>query len=348
MNLTPDRRRFLGIATGAVAATGFGLPAHAAQDSQQDSQQAWQLTAHQESDASFGSVRQIDAGVLNIGYVEAGPADGRPVLLLHGFPYDIHSYVEVAPLLAAEGYRVIVPYFRGYGTTTFLSPDTPRNVDQAAFALDILALMDALGIRRAILAGYDWGSRTADIIAALWPERVKALVSVTGYLITNLAANLKPLPPQAENAWWYQYYFSTERGVQGLKQYISEFTEFVWRFNSPHWNFSADTLARTVAAFSNADFVPIVIGNYRWRLSLAPSEPEYADIEAKLQLAPAIGVPTITIDGAQDPFTPTGNGSAYRARFTGPYDHRVLPVGHNVPQEDPRGFARAVMDADRL
>ena len=348
MNLTPDRRRFLGIATVAVAATGFGLPAHAAQDSQQDSQQAWQLTAHQESDASFGPVRQIDAGVLNVGYVEAGPADGRPVLLLHGFPYDIHSYVEVAPLLATEGYRVIVPYFRGYGTTTFLSPDTPRNVDQAAFALDILALMDALGIRRAILAGYDWGSRTADIIAALWPERVKALVSVTGYLITNLAANLKPLPPQAENAWWYQYYFSTERGVQGLKQYISEFTEFVWRFNSPHWNFSADTLARTVAAFSNADFVPIVIGNYRWRLSLAPSEPEYAEIEAKLQLAPAIGVPTITIDGAQDPFTPAGNGSAYRARFTGPYGHRVLPVGHNVPQEDPRGFARAVMDADRL
>jgi pimeloyl-ACP methyl ester carboxylesterase len=243
------------------------IPARAAQDSQQASQQS----AHQEADASFGPVRQIDAGVLNVGYVEAGPADGRPVLLLHGFPYDIHSYVEVAPLLAAEGYRVIVPYFRGYGTTTFLSPDTPRNVDQAAFALDILALMDALGIRRAILAGYDWGSRTADIIAALWPERVKALVSVTGYLITNLAANLKPLPPQSENAWWYQYYFSTERGVQGLKQYTSEFTEFVWRFNSPHWNFSADTLARTVAAFSNADFVPIVIGNYRWRLSLAPA-----------------------------------------------------------------------------
>jgi pimeloyl-ACP methyl ester carboxylesterase len=355
MNLTPDRRRFLGIASGAVAAAGFGLPAHTAQAAQAPQQTAQTTqttqtaqTAHPEADASFGPVRQIDAGVLNIGYVEAGPADGRPVLLLHGFPYDIHSYVEVAPLLAAEGYRVIVPYFRGYGTTTFLSPDTARNVDQAAFALDILALMDALGIRRAILAGYDWGSRTADIIAALWPERVKALVSVTGYLITNLAANLKPLPPQAENAWWYQYYFSTERGVQGLKQYTGEFTEFVWRFNSPHWNFSADTLSRTVAAFSNADFVPIVIGNYRWRLSLAPSEPEYAEIEAKLQQAPTIGVPTITIDGAQDPFTPAGDGSAYRARFTGPYDHRVLEVGHNVPQEDPRSFARAVMDADRL
>jgi pimeloyl-ACP methyl ester carboxylesterase len=349
MNLTPDRRRFLGIASGAVAAAGFGLPAHTAQAAKAaQAPQHTTQTAHPEADASFGPVRQIDAGVLNIGYVEAGPADGRPVLLLHGFPYDIHSYVEVAPLLAAEGYRVIVPYFRGYGTTTFLSPDTARNVDQAAFALDILALMDALGIRRAILAGYDWGSRTADIIAALWPERVKALVSVTGYLITNLAANLKPLPPQAENAWWYQYYFSTERGVQGLKQYTSEFTEFVWRFNSPHWKFSADTLSRTVAAFSNADFVPIVIGNYRWRLSLAPSEPEYAEIEAKLQQAPTIGVPTITIDGAQDPFTPAGNGSAYRARFTGPYDHRVLEVGHNVPQEDPRGFARAVMDADRL
>jgi len=297
----------------------------------------------------FGPVRQIDAGVLNVGYVEAGPADGTPVVLMHGFPYDIHSYVEVAPLLAAEGYRVIVPYFRGYGSTTFRSAGTPRNVDQAAFALDILALMDALNIERAVLAGYDWGSRTGDIIAALWPERVKALVSVTGYLITNLATNLSPIPPASENAWWYQYYFCTERGVQGLTEYTSEFTDFVWRFNSPHWNYSAETLAQTVAAFtSNPDFVPIVIGNYRWRLSLAAAEPEYAALESRLQKAPAIAVPTITIDGKDDPFTPSGDGSAYRSHFTGKYEHRTFDVGHNVPQEAPREFARAVVDADRL
>jgi pimeloyl-ACP methyl ester carboxylesterase len=299
--------------------------------------------------AGFGPVRQIDAGVLNVGYVEAGPADGTPVVLMHGFPYDIHSYVEVAPLLAAEGYRVIVPYFRGYGSTSFRSVGTPRDVDQAAFALDILALMDALCIERAVLAGYDWGSRTGDIIAALWPERVKALVSVTGYLITNLAANLSPIPPASENDWWYQYYFCTERGVQGLTEYTSEFTDFVWRFNSPHWNYSAATLARTVAAFTaNPDFVPIVIGNYRWRLSLAPAEPAYAALESRLQKAPAITVPTITIDGKNDPFTPAGDGSSYRSHFTGKYEHRVFNVGHNVPQEAPREFAQAVVDADRL
>jgi pimeloyl-ACP methyl ester carboxylesterase len=297
----------------------------------------------------FGPVRQIDAGVLNVGYVESGPAHGTPVVLMHGFPYDIHSYVEVAPLLAAEGYRVIVPYFRGYGSTTFRSTATPRDVDQAAFALDILALMDALGIERAVLAGYDWGSRTGDIIAALWPERVKALVSVTGYLITNLAANLSPIPPASENDWWYQYYFCTERGVQGLTEYTSEFTDFVWRFNSPHWNFSAATLAQTVAAFTaNPDFVPIVIGNYRWRLSLAPAEPAYAALEGRLQKAPAIAVPTITIDGKNDPFTPAGDGSSYRSHFTGKYEHRTFNVGHNVPQEAPHEFARAVVDADRL
>jgi pimeloyl-ACP methyl ester carboxylesterase len=362
MEINADRRRFLGIATGAVATAAVGLqPAHAAAAAHPTtgggSGGAGGSTAPSAGSSSatgtpagsaFGPVRQIDAGVLNVGYVEAGPADGRPVILLHGFPYDIHSYAEVAPLLAAEGYRVIVPYFRGYGSTTFLSGDTPRDVDQAAFALDVLALMDALGIGRAILAGYDWGSRTADIIAALWPERVKALVSVTGYLITNLAANLNPLPPAGENDWWYQYYFSTDRGEKGLIQYTAEFTDFVWHFNSPKWNYSADTLARTVAAFANPDFVPIVIGNYRWRLSLAPAEPQYAAIEDKLQQAPAIGVPTITVDGAQDPFTPAGNGSSYRARFTGAYEHRVLNVGHNVPQEDPHGFARAVMDADRM
>jgi pimeloyl-ACP methyl ester carboxylesterase len=293
-------------------------------------------------------VRQVEAGVLSTGYVEAGPASGRPVILMHGFPYDIHSYVQVAPLLAGEGYRVIVPYFRGYGTTRFLSAATPRNVDQAAFALDILALMDALGIQEAILAGYDWGSRTGDIIAALWPQRCAALVSVSGYLITNLAANAKPLPPAAENDWWYQYYFCTERGVLGLTEYRYEFGEFVWKFNSPTWNFTTATYDQTAAAFDNPDYVPIVIGNYRWRLGLDPAEPEYAAIEACLQQAPDIAVPAITIDAKYDPFTSAVDGSAYRAKFTGKYDHRVLDVGHNVPQEDPRGFAQAVIDAGHL
>jgi pimeloyl-ACP methyl ester carboxylesterase len=286
--------------------------------------------------------------VLNVGYVEAGPANGRPVILMHGFPYDIHSYVDVVPLLAAKGYRVIVPYFRGYGTTTFLSPSTPRNVDQAAFALDIIALMDALKIERAILAGYDWGSRTGDIIAVLWPNRVKALVSVSGYLITNLAAQQEPLPPAAENDWWYQYYFDTERGVLGLTKYRYDLGLFVWKFNSPDWNFSTETYNQTAAAFNNPDYVSIVIGNYRWRQSLYPAEPEYASLENKLQLAPAIAVPTITIDGKSDPFTPAGNGSAYRDKFTGKYEHRVFAVGHNVPQEAPQAFAQAVIDADHL
>jgi len=295
----------------------------------------------------FGPVKQIDAGVLNVGYVELGPAHGTPVLLLHGFPYDIHSFEQVAPLLASRGYRVVVPYLRGHGSTTFRSAGTPRNVDQAAFALDILALMDALGIQRAVLAGYDWGSRTADIIAALWPERVKALVSVTGYLITNLEANLNPLPPAAENAWWYQYYFATERGVKGLHQYKRELGEFIWKFNSPTWMYSAATYARTAAAFGNPDWETIVIGNYRWRQSLAPAEPEYAELEAQLQKAPKIGVPTITIDGRYDPFTPAGDGSSYRDHFIGRYEHRTFDVGHNVPQEAPREFAQAVVDASR-
>ena len=338
-----DRRRFLAAASGAVAATGLPLFAASAAHAETRGVAAPRVTR-----AAFGPVRQIRAGVLNTGYVEAGPADGPAVILMHGFPYDIHSYAEVAPLLAARGYRVIVPYFRGYGATSFLSAATPRNVDQAAFALDILALMDALRIQRAILAGYDWGSRTGDIIAALWPHRCKALVSVTGYLVTNLAANTKPLPPAAENAWWYQYYFSTERGVLGLTEYRSELCEFIWKFNSPTWKFTQATYDQSAAAFSNPDFVPIVIGNYRWRLGLDPAEADYAALEKRLQEAPGIAVPTVTVDGEHDPFTPVGDGAAYRAKFTGRYSHRTLNVGHNVPQEDPRGFARAVMDADHL
>lgn len=339
-----DRRRFLGVAAGAVAATQSGLIGRA----KAQPGAAIPGPARPGTSTPFGPVKQIKAGVLDVGYVEAGPPDGRPVILIHGFPYDIHSYAEVAPFLAGEGYRVIVPYFRGYGTTTFLSPATPRNVDQAAFALDILALMDSLKIDTAILAGYDWGSRTGDIIAALWPERCKALVSVTGYLITNLAANKLPLPPTAENAWWYQYYFATERGVLGLEEYRYEMGEFIWKFNSPTWKFAPETYARTAAAFSNPDYVAIVIGNYRWRLSLAPSEPGYADIESRLQQAPVIVVPTITIDGEYDPFTPAGDGAAYRDHFSGKYEQRVFKVGHNVPQEAPRDFAQAVIDADHF
>ena len=342
-----DRRRFLGAAVLAAGAAGAGrLGVTAASGAGAGAASAGHGRAA--AARSFGPLQQIKAGVLNVGYAEAGPADGEPVILMHGFPYDIHSYAEVAPLLATAGYRVIVPYFRGYGTTTFRSAGTPRNVDQAAFALDTLALMDALRVERAILAGYDWGSRTGDIIAALWPERCKALVSVSGYLITNLAANKLPLPPAAENAWWYQYYFATERGVLGLTEYRAELGEFIWKFNSPTWNFSQQTYDKTAAAFGNPDYVAIVIGNYRWRLGLAPAEAEYASIEAKLQQAPVISVPAITIDGQHDPFTPAGNGAAYRDHFTGKYEHRVFPVGHNVPQEAPQEFAQAVMDVDRF
>jgi len=339
------RRRFLG--TGALAVTAAQLGIIGTTKAQgSTARQAGMSAAKPGPSTSFGPVRQIDAGVLNVGYVEAGPADGQAVILMHGFPYDIHSYVEVAPLLAAEGYRVIVPYFRGYGTTTFLSSTTPRNVDQAAFALDILALMDALKIEKPILAGFDWGSRTGDIIAALWPQRCKALVSVTGYLITNLAVNKLPIAPQSEWDWWYQYYFSTERGVLGLTEYRYDLGEFVWKFNSPTWNFSEATYSQTAAAFNNTDYVSIVIGNYRWRLSLAPSEPQYASIETLLQEAPTIAVPTITIDGEYDPFTPVGDGAAYRDKFTGKYAHQTLPVGHNVPQEAPQAFAEAVVEVD--
>jgi pimeloyl-ACP methyl ester carboxylesterase len=343
-DINHDRRRFLGAAGAAALAVGAAqLGMIGSAQAQTGVRGAPGLGA---ASASFGPVKQVNAGVLNVGYVDLGPADGRPVILMHGWPYDIHSYVEVAPLLAAAGYRVIVPYFRGYGSTTFLSSATPRNVDQVAFALDILALMDVLGIERAILAGYDWGSRTGDIIAAVWPNRVKALVSVTGYLITNLAAQKLPLPPKAENAWWYQFYFDTERGELGLTEYRYDFGLFVWQFNSPTWNFSTQTYDQTAAAFNNPDFVAITIGNYRWRQSLYPAEPEYASIEAILQQAPTIGVPAITIDGQHDPFTPAGNGSAYRDHFTGKYQHRVFDVGHNVPQEAPQAFAQAVVDVD--
>jgi pimeloyl-ACP methyl ester carboxylesterase len=299
--------------------------------------------------APFGPLKQIDAGVLNVGYAETGPADGPAVVLLHGWPYDIHSYADVAPLLAAAGYRVIVPYLRGHGTTRFRSDATLRDPQQVVFALDVIALLDALGIPTAILAGFDWGSRTADIIAALWPQRCTALVSVTGYLITNREGNKQPLPPRLEWAWWYQYYFTTERGRLGLEKNRHDLAKLIWEFNSPTWKFDDATFDRTAAAFDNPDYVAIVIGNYRWRLGLTEGDPRYGFLEQRLAAGPVITVPAVTLDGEVDPFTPAGNGSAYRAKFTGRYAHRTLRrIGHNVPQEAPRAFAKAVLDAARL
>ncbi|MER7787166.1 alpha/beta hydrolase [Streptomyces sp. NPDC097640] len=300
---------------------------------------------------SFDSLKQIKAGVLNVGYAEAGPAHGPAVILLHGWPYDIHSYIDVAPLLAARGYRVIVPYLRGHGTTRFLSSRSFRNAQQSVIALDIIALMDALRIEKAVLAGFDWGSRTADIIAALWPDRCKALVSVTGYLITNRDDNEQPLPPKAEWAWWYQYYFATERGRLGLEkeEYRRDLARLVWTFNSPTWGFDDATFDRTAAAFGNPDYAAIVIHNYRWRLGLATGDPRYDGLEERLARRPVIGVPTVTLDGERDPFTPAGDGAMYRDKFSGPYAHRTLNgIGHNVPQEAPEAFAEAVVEADTL
>ncbi|HTJ69771.1 MAG TPA: alpha/beta hydrolase [Actinospica sp.] len=303
------------------------------------------------SSSSFTEIKQVDAGLLNVGYAEVGPAHGPVVICLHGWPYDIHSYTEAASLLAAEGYRVIVPYLRGYGTTTFLSADTVRTAQQTAFALDLIALMDTLRIEKAVLAGFDWGSRTADCVAALWPHRVKALVSTSGYLITNLEAQKTPLPPKSEYAWWYQYYFATERGELAMnnQQDRHDLAKLVWSVVSPNWNFTDATFEQTAAAFENPDYPAIVIDNYCWRLSLAPSRPQYARYEDVLQTKPTISVPTVTLDPALDPFTAPGDGSTYRAMFTGPYQHHTLQnVGHNVPQEAPAAFAAAVLEADRL
>src|SRR5437660_3792864 len=299
------------------------------------------------TNTSFGQLQQINAGVLHVGYAEAGPADGPAVMLLHGWPYDIHSYVDVAPRLAQAGYRVIVPYLRGSGTTRFLSSDTPRNGQQAVIAVDILALMDALKIERAILAGFDWGARTADIIAAIFPERCKGLVSVSGYLIGSQQAGQVPLPPQAELQWWYQYYFATERGRAGYERYRRDFAKLIWQLASPKWHFDEATFARSAAAFDNPDHVSIVIHNYRWRLGLAEGEPQYDELEQRLAKAPNISVPTITLEGDANG-APHPEASAYANKFTGRYEHRLITggVGHNLPQEAPGDFAQAIIDVD--
>lgn len=301
------------------------------------------------SPAALVADKHVDAGDLRIGYAELGPSRGEVVILLHGWPYDINSYAEVAPRLAARGYRVIVPHLRGYGSTRFLSPDTPRNGEPAALASDVVALMDALKIRRATLAGYDWGARTADIVAAVWPERVKALVSVSGYLISSQEAGRKPLPPQAELQWWYQYYFATERGQAGYAQYTHDFAKQIWRLASPQWKFDEATFERSAAALDNPDHVAVVVHNYRWRLGLAEGEPKYAALEQRLAKAPAIAVPTITIEGDANG-APHPKPEAYAGKFVGRYEHRTFGggIGHNPPQEAPDEFVQAVIDATRL
>ncbi|MEW5351198.1 alpha/beta fold hydrolase [Streptomyces sp. 16-176A] len=344
----------LGTGTAAASLAGLqGAPAASAaprpEGRPEDTVPAASVTGSG-THTSFSTLKQVKAGLLDVGYAEEGPRHGPVVICLHGWPYDIHSYVDVAPLLAAQGYRVIVPYLRGHSTTRFLSPHTVRNAQQSAVALDIVALMDALKIEKAVLAGFDWGSRTADIVAALWPERVKALVSVSGYLVTDVEMQKRPLLPQAEYAWWYQYYFATERGRLAMVDPDNRraLCRLVWDIVSPTWEFDDATFARTAAAFENPDYAAIVIHNYRWRLGLADGERRYDRYEKRLVPRPAIPAPTVVLDAERDPFTGPDD-SAYRDRFTGAYRyHRLDGIGHNLPQEAPAAFARAVVEADHL
>ncbi len=339
------RRRMFGIAAATVALAQLG--AVRSSNAQEGEQTA--VVSATGSRTAFAPLKQIDAGLLNVGYAEDGPADGPPVILLHGWPYDIYSYVDVAPMLAGAGYRVIIPYLRGHGTTRFLSDATLRNGQQAALAVDIIDLMDALGVEKAIVAGYDWGARTANILAALWPQRCKAMVSVSGYLIGSQAANKAPLPPQAELQWWYQFYFSTDRGRAGYAKYTDDFARLIWKLASPHWNFDDATFARSAAAFRNPDHVDIVIHNYRWRLGLAEGERRYDELEEKLAKGPVIDVPTITLEGDANG-APHPVPTAYAKKFSGKYEHRLITggIGHDLPQEAPEAFAKAVMDVDKF
>ena len=338
-----DRRRFFGAAALTLAASQLvaAAPANAQTGG------AELPVVKPGTNTAFAALKQVDAGVLNIGYAEDGPADGPPVILLHGWPYDIYAFVDVAPLLASAGYRVIVPYLRGYGTTHFLSADTPRNGQQAAIAANVVALMDALKIEKAVIAGFDWGARTANIVAALWPERCKAMVSVSGYLIGSQEANKKPLPPKAELQWWYQYYFATERGQAGYAQYRRDFSKLIWQIASPKWGFDDATFDRSAASFDNPDHVDIVIHNYRWRLGLAEGEAKYDEMEKQLAMGPAITVPSITLEGDANG-APHPDPSAYAKKFTGKYAHRLIEggIGHNLPQEAPQAFAQAIVEVD--
>ncbi|UPK38667.1 alpha/beta hydrolase [Bradyrhizobium sp. 186] len=341
--INDDRRRFITTAAIGIAAPLVFSNAVAAQTSEVG---AASLPAIKPgANTGFGALKQIDAGVLTVGYAEAGPADGPLVILLHGWPYDIHSFVDVVPALARAGYRVIVPHLRGYGTTRFLSAETMRNGEPAALAVDIVALMDALAIKQATLAGYDWGARTANIVAALWPERVKAMVSVSGYLISSQAAGKMPLPPSAELQWWYQYYFATERGREGYAKNRHDFAKLIWKLASPKWNFDDATYDRSAASLDNPDHVDITIHNYRWRLGLAEGEAKYAELEQRLASLPVITVPTITMEGDTNG-APHPEPAAYAQKFSGKYEHRTVSggIGHNLPQEAPQAFAQAVAD----
>ncbi len=340
------RRKFFGAAALIVAAAQFANSGSAEAQTGKGEQNPAPARV---GDMSFAALKQIDAGLLNVGYAEAGPVDGPVVILLHGWPYDIHSFVDVAPLLASSGYRVIVPYLRGYGPTRFLSDETFRNGQPSVLAHDIIDLMNALKIEKATLAGFDWGARTADIIAALWPERCKALVSVSGYLIGSQESGTVPLPPEAELKWWYQFYFATERGRAGYDKYRHDFAKLIWRLASPKWNFDDTTFDRSAAAFDNPDHVAIVIHNYRWRQGLVEGEAKFDELEKRLASGPVIAVPTITLEGDANG-APHPDASAYAKKFSGKYAHRLIGggVGHNLPQEAPQAFAQAVIDVDRL
>ena len=341
-----DRRRFVGTVAITITAAQVGMIGSAAAQTTK-ANPASVPTIKPGTNTPFGSLKQIDAGLLNVGYAEAGPAEGPAIVLLHGWPYDIHSYADVAPLLASKGYRVIVPYLRGYGPTRFLSPDTFRNGEPAALAVDVTALMDALKIEKAILAGFDWGGRSADIVAALWPERCKALVSVSGYLIGSQESGKLPLPPNAELQWWYQFYFATERGRAGYDKYRHDFNKLIWQLASPKWAFEEATFDRSAVSFDNPDHVSIVTHNYRWRLGLAEGEPTYDDLEKRLAEGPVITVPTLTLEGDANG-APHPEPSAYARKFSGTYEHRTIKggIGHNLPQEAPQAFAQAIVDVD--
>jgi pimeloyl-ACP methyl ester carboxylesterase len=338
-----QRRRLLGLAAATIAAARFGFVGTA--NAQAQARPAQIPALKPGTNTSLRPLKQIDAGMLNVGYAEAGPAGGPVAILLHGWPYDIHSYADVAPLLASAGYRVIIPYLRGYGTTRFLSTEAIRSGQPVAVAADIVALMDALKIEKATLGGYDWGARTANIMAALWPDRVKAMVSVSGYLIGSQEAGRMPLPPKAELEWWYQFYFATERGRAGYEKYRRDFARLIWQIASPQWHFDDATFERSAAAFDNPDHVDIVIHNYRWRLSLADGERKFDDFEKLLAQAPVISVPTITMEGDANG-APHPDASAYAKKFSGRYEHRLLKggIGHNLPQEAPQAFAQAIVD----
>ena len=344
---TLDRRRFVAGLASAIATSQIGMP-RLSQAASPGATAGGGATSAARGN-SFSPLKQVEAGALNVGYAELGRPADPAVILLHGWPYDIHSFLDVVPRLTDGGYRVIVPHLRGYGTTRFRSADARRNGQPAALATDVIDLMDALGIHQAILAGFDWGARSADIVAALWPERCRGIVAVSGYLIASQAGGQAPLTPRAELQWWYQFYFATERGRAGYEKYRDEFAKLIWQTASPKWAFDDATFSRSAASLANPDHVDIVIHNYRWRLGLAEGEPRYAELETRLASAPAITVPAITLEGDANG-APHPGPEAYADKFSGPYRHRLVRggIGHNLPQEAPEAFADAILEVGRM